>query len=170
MVPALFFFDDYFWTNFFDEKLCRELISHREHLIKKKLTVANKLRTMCHLAVYMLIMYLSIPIVKNMASRHQVMNTSFDPFRIVNTYGAFGSVSRERLEVVLMGTSSLDPSDLDATQWKEYEFHCKPGNVTKTPCLISPYHYRLDWLMWFLAFQPYQHNPWLLHLMGKLLF
>ena len=26
-----------------------------------------------------------------------------------------------------------------------------------------------DWLMWFTAFQNYQSNPWLLHLMGKML-
>ena len=26
-----------------------------------------------------------------------------------------------------------------------------------------------DWLMWFAAFQNYQSNPWLLHLMGKML-
>lgn len=35
--------------------------------------------------------------------------------------------------------------------------------------MISPYHYRLDWLMWFAAFQSYQQNPWLIHLMVKLL-
>ena len=27
------------------------------------------------------------------------------------------------------------------------------GDVKRRPCLISPYHYRLDWLMWFAAFQ-----------------
>ena len=31
-----------------------------------------------------------------------------------------------------------------------------PGLVTRAPCTISPYHYRLDWLMWFAAFQNYQ--------------
>lgn len=35
----------------------------------------------------------------------------------------------------------------------EYEFNCKPGKVDRRPCIISPYHYRLDWLMWFAAFQ-----------------
>ena len=28
---------------------------------------------------------------------------------------------------------------------------------------------RLDWLMWFAAFQDYRSNPWLLHLAGKML-
>ena len=68
--------------------------------------------------------------------------------------------------MVLEGTRSAEPGSPDA-EWREYEFKCKPGNTSRTPCLISPYHYTLDWLMWFAAFQRYQHNPWLLHLAGK---
>ena len=37
--------------------------------------------------------------------------------------------------------------------WEEYQFNCKPGDPKRWPCVISPYHYRLDWLMWFAAFQ-----------------
>ena len=48
--------------------------------------------------------------------------------------------------------SSLIPDELGG-RWEEYEFHCKPGDVSRRPCIISPYHYRLDWLMWFAAFQ-----------------
>ena len=35
---------------------------------------------------------LSIQPVVNMLSARQIMNTSFDPLDLVNTYGAFGSV------------------------------------------------------------------------------
>lgn len=35
--------------------------------------------------------------------------------------------------------------------------------------MISPYHIRIDWLMWFAAFQSYQHCPWIVHLADKLL-
>ena len=66
------------------------------------------------------------------------------------------SVTKKRTEVIFQGTSSLDPSSPTAV-WEEYEFKCKPGNVSRTPCLISPYHYRLDWLMWFAAFQVQWH-------------
>jgi hypothetical protein len=69
------------------------------------------------------------------------MNTSYDPLRIVNTYGAFGHVTKERTEVIIQGTQSRDPRAV-GTVWEEYEFKCKPGNVTRRPCLISPYHYR----------------------------
>lgn len=37
---------------------------------------------------------LSAPVVRNMASKKQSMNRTFEPMRIVNTYGAFGSVSK----------------------------------------------------------------------------
>ncbi|KAL5020902.1 hypothetical protein ScPMuIL_000057 [Solemya velum] len=114
-----------------------------------------------------LIAYLSLPVVQNLFSSRQYMNTSFEPLRLVNTYGAFGSITKDRTEVIFQGTYD-DPSDPNA-DWKEYEFKCKPGNIKRRPCLISPYHYRLDWLMWFAAFQNYQYNPWLVHLGAKLL-
>ncbi|XP_067329750.1 lipase maturation factor 1 isoform X2 [Anolis sagrei] len=116
----------------------------------------------------LLITVLSVPVVVNLLSSKQVMNTSFNSLRIVNTYGAFGSVTKERTEVILQGTSSLDPKDPDAI-WEEYEFKCKPGDMHRRPCLISPYHYRLDWLMWFAAFQTYEQNEWIIHLAAKLL-
>uniref|UniRef100_F7AWH2 Lipase maturation factor n=1 Tax=Ornithorhynchus anatinus TaxID=9258 RepID=F7AWH2_ORNAN len=115
-----------------------------------------------------LIACLSIPVVMNLLNSKQVMNTSFNSLRIVNTYGAFGSITRERTEVILQGTASLDAHD-PAAVWEEYEFKCKPGGLKRRPCLISPYHYRLDWLMWFAAFQTYEHNDWIIHLAGKLL-
>ncbi|XP_035256319.1 lipase maturation factor 1 [Anguilla anguilla] len=115
-----------------------------------------------------LIGYLSVPVVMNLLSSRQVMNTSFDPLRIVNTYGAFGSITKERTEVVFQGTLSSDPAD-PAALWEEYEFMCKPGGLHRRPCLISPYHYRLDWLMWFAAFQTYEQNEWVIHIAGRLL-
>lgn len=43
-----------------------------------------------------LVACLSTPVVRNMASKKQSMNRTFEPLRIVNTYGAFGSVSKVR--------------------------------------------------------------------------
>ncbi|MEQ2157443.1 Lipase maturation factor 1 [Goodea atripinnis] len=112
---------------------------------------------------------LIIPVVMNLLSPRQVMNTSFDPLRIVNTYGAFGSsITKERTEVIFQGTLSPDPKDPE-TVWEEYQFKCKPGDVYQQPCLISPYHYRLDWLMWFAAFQTYEQSEWIIHIAGRLL-
>jgi hypothetical protein len=85
----------------------------------------------------------------------------------VNTYGAFGSVTRERFEIVLEGTAD-DPADPDA-RWVEIEFRCKPSAVTRRPCWVTPYHLRLDWQMWFLAMPGAGMDPWFVHLVAKLL-
>src|SRR6185503_3257021 len=86
--------------------------------------------------------------VRNLLSPNQAMNASFDPFRLVNTYGAFGSVSRTRDEVIVEGTEAA-AIETD-TPWREYEFKGKPGDVRRLPPQLAPYHLRLDWLMWFL--------------------
>jgi hypothetical protein len=91
------------------------------------------------------------------------MNTSFDPFHLVNTYGAFGSITRVRNEIVLEGAD--DPEG----PWKEYEFKGKPGRVDRRPPWVSPYHYKLDWQMWFAAMTSYAYHPWILNLVAKLL-
>uniref|UniRef100_A0A3Q3MKL7 Lipase maturation factor n=1 Tax=Labrus bergylta TaxID=56723 RepID=A0A3Q3MKL7_9LABR len=125
-------------------------------------------RRVVNISLGILIGLLSIPVVMNLLSSRQLMNTSFDPLRIVNTYGAFGSITKERTEVIFQGTQSLDPKDPEAV-WEEYQFLCKPGDVYRRPCLISPYHYRLDWLMWFAAFQTYEQSEWVIHIAGRLL-
>ena len=58
---------------------------------------------------------------------------------------------------------------IDKTIWKEYEFKGKPGDIFYRPPQISPYHYRLDWQIWFAAMGDYFHNPWVLHYVYKLL-
>lgn len=67
---------------------------------------------------------------------------------------ALPSVTKERTEVIFQGTrnSTIIP-DEDGGIWEEYQFKCKPGDPKRRPCVISPYHYRLDWLLWFAAFQ-----------------
>ncbi|MEW6472882.1 MAG: lipase maturation factor family protein [Actinomycetota bacterium] len=105
--------------------------------------------------------------VRNLASRHQVMNTSFDRLHLVNTYGAFGSVTRVRHEVVLEGTADREIGP--DTEWREYEFKGKPGDPRRRPPQIAPYHLRLDWLMWFAALSPAYAEPWFMALVTKLL-
>jgi lipase maturation factor len=118
-------------------------------------------------ALVVLVAFLSLGPVQNLIGRRQMMNASFDPLHLVNTYGAFGSVGKQRPEIILEGTS--DATITDATQWRAYEFKCKPGDPMRHPCVVAPYHYRLDWQMWFAAMQDARSNPWLLHLIAKLL-
>ncbi|MFI1722030.1 lipase maturation factor family protein [Streptomyces sp. NPDC020489] len=110
------------------------------------------------LAVCALLGYLSYHPVANMVSRRQVMNRSFDPLHLVNTYGAFGSVSRLRYEVVVEGTADEVPRE--DSDWREYEFWGKPGDPRRWPRQFAPYHLRLDWLMWFAALSPSYAGSW----------
>lgn len=120
------------------------------------------------LAVYTgLVAVLSVAPVLNMISPRQMMNASFEPFHLVNTYGAFGSVTQRRTEVILEGTDHAVPSA--GAVWKEYGFKAKPGDVRRTLPVVAPYHLRLDWLMWFAAMSDWRHHPWILPLIGRLL-
>jgi hypothetical protein len=105
--------------------------------------------------------------VRNMISRRQRMNMSFNAYHLINTYGAFGTIGRTRREVVIEGTD--EPEVTDATVWKEYEFKGKPGAVRRVPAQWAPYHLRLDWLMWFAAISPRYAYPWLRPFMLRLL-
>jgi hypothetical protein len=113
-----------------------------------------------------LIAFKSAPVIANLASNRQAMNRSYDQLALVNTYGAFGSVGDLRHELVIEGTRDLDTS---AARWSAYELPCKPGDLARRPCVLGPYHLRLDWLIWFAAMNDKPRDPWVLHLAWKLL-
>jgi hypothetical protein len=170
ILPSIFCFNDkmvsWLFSNTTIENV-KELQKEKDFIARPK---GYYMRKVASISLAVLLAYLSIPVIQNLLSSKQLMNTSFDSLRIVNTYGAFGSITKERTEVIIEGTHDVGfGQDGEGAHWEEIEFNCKPGNVTRRPCLISPYHHRLDWLMWFAAFQNYQHNPWLIHLCGKLL-
>jgi hypothetical protein len=110
---------------------------------------------------------LSVNPALNLMSSGQMMNTSFDRLHLVNTYGAFGSVGKERHEIVFEGTA--DETVTDQSVWKEYDFWCKPGDPMRRPCVIAPFQPRLDWQIWFAAMSSPEHYPWTLHFVWKLL-
>ena len=93
---------------------------------------------------------LSIKPALNLISPNQMMNFSYNSFHLVGAYGAFGQVGRERYEIIIEGTT--DRFITLATEWREYGFKAKPGDLKRTPPQIAPYHLRLDWLIWFLPF------------------
>jgi len=65
-----------------------------------------------------LVVILSYYPVRNMLSKSQRMNAAFDPLHLVNTYGAFGSITRTRHEVAVRGTDegTVTPD----TEWQTY--------------------------------------------------
>jgi hypothetical protein len=99
-------------------------------------------------AVTVLLLVLSFWPIRNLLSRRQLMNYSFNRWMLVNAYGAFGTVTKRRIEIVVEGTLAEDPED--GAEWREYGFKGKPGDLRAMPRQWAPYHLRLDWLMWFL--------------------
>jgi hypothetical protein len=79
------------------------------------------------------------------------MNAAFDPLSLVNTYGAFGSVTKQRYQLVVEGTNADDP---DPDDWREYGFKGQPVDPDERPSQWAPYHLRLDWQLWFAAMRP----------------
>jgi hypothetical protein len=161
IVPALACFDDGFWSKL----LPRPLVRRAEAAAAR----AGPSRPMLVTAwtVVVVIAFLSIQPVLNMISDRQIMNTSFDRLDLVNTYGAFGSVGRERLNLVFEGTMDETPDD-NAT-WKAYPYKGLPTALDKRPPQIAPYQLRLDWQIWFAAMSTPEEYPWTLTLVSKLL-
>jgi hypothetical protein len=116
--------------------------------------------------VVVIVLWLSVRPISNMLSSRQLMNYSYNPLHLVNTYGAFGGITRLRFEIVVEGADGeIEPT----TEWKEYEFKGKPGGTRRTPPQIAPYHLRLDWLMWFAAMRPNDIPVWFVNFVAKLL-
>jgi hypothetical protein len=162
IVVAFGCFDDRALERFVPARLKAELAGLRETAV-----VASRARVVTIVGLGIVIGLLSLNPIVNLLSTRQRMNASFDPLGLVNTYGAFGSVGRVRHEVVIEGTLSAIPDE--HAEWREYEFPCKPGDVRRAPCLVTPYHYRLDWQLWFAALSSAEREPWIVHLCYKLL-
>jgi hypothetical protein len=161
MVPMLACFDDSLWRRFLPRSLARRAARAAESARRSRVHDALVA------GLVVVVGLLSLSPVTNMLSPNQIMNTSFNRLHLVNTYGAFGSVGRERHEIVFQGTA--DPVITGRTRWTEYEFKCKPGDPGRRPCIVSPYHYRLDWQIWFAAMSVPEEYPWTVHFVWKLL-
>jgi Lipase maturation factor len=161
IIPALACFDDSWFARILPKGLTQRAL---------QANAGAKISRAQHVVIpgfVLLVAVLSFFPIANLVSSRQAMNTSFDPLHLVNTYGAFGSVGQERNEIIFEGSD--DAMITPESQWKAYEFKCKPGDPFRRPCVISPYHYRLDWQIWFAAMSGPDQYPWTLHFVWKLL-
>src|SRR5699024_6502024 len=116
--------------------------------------------------------WLNVPALRNLFSPTQLMNASFNRWGLGNAYGAFGSMTETRDEIIIEGwvapnedgsggvgpgkdgSGGADPGEDGGAAgeaddgWREYRFKGKPGDVERISPLIAPYHLRLDWLTW----------------------
>lgn len=161
IIPALACFDDGFWSKLLPRRLVRKAATAALYAKPSKPMLATVW------VVTVIVAILSFQPVVNMLSSQQIMNTSFDPFDLVNTYGAFGTVGTERLNVVFEGTTDNDTTD--NASWKPYIYKGLPVELDKRPPQIAPYQLRLDWQMWFASMSSPEEYPWTYNLMWKLL-
>ncbi len=85
-----------------------------------------------------------------------------EPFRIVNGYGLFRVMTKDRPEIVIEGSD-------DGIEWRPYVFKWKPGPLDRSPAFVEPHQPRLDWQMWFAALGDAQENQWFYGLIQRLL-
>lgn len=85
------------------------------------------------------------------------------PFCVVNTYGLFAVMTKQRHDIAIEGS-------MDGQYWEPYVFKYKPEDLGQAPRWIQPYQPRLDWQMWFAALGSYKQNQWYLSLLEGLLY
>ncbi|HKJ43977.1 MAG TPA: lipase maturation factor family protein, partial [Sunxiuqinia sp.] len=161
IVPTLACFDDDFWSKILPRPLVRKAQWAAEN------AEPSKPMTISSWVVAVLIALMSIQPIVNLLSSKQIMNTSFDLLDLVNTYGAFGSVGKERYNVVYEGTTDDDPSD--SANWKQYIYKGLPVKTDERPPQVAPYHLRFDWQMWFASMTSPNQYTWSYNLAWKLL-
>ena len=161
IIPFLACFDD----TFLRHVLPAAIVRRAERAAQE--SQPSRVNNVIAVALATLVIWLSIPTVVNLASGRQLMNYSYNALDLVNTYGAFGSVGRERDEIIFEGTD--DELITGDTKWKPYEFKAKPGDPERRPPFIAPYQPRIDWQIWFAAMESPVEYPWTLHFVWKLL-
>ncbi len=91
-----------------------------------------------------------------------IIYSRLESFRIVNGYGLFRVMTKDRGEIVIEGSA-------DGIIFDPYEFKWKPGDVMRAPGWCAPHQPRLDWQMWFAALGTPRDNPWFVRTMISLL-
>ena len=162
IIPALACFDDALWARILPARLGAAAARASGSAQPSRAMAAAAWALALTVAV------LSVRPVANLLSPHQVMNASFgNPLELVNSYGAFGSVTRERKVIVFEGTDAATPDE--GAPWRSYPYRGQPVDPAARPPQVAPYQLRLDWQMWFAAMSTPQHYPWTVHLVWKLL-
>jgi hypothetical protein len=161
VIPALACLDDTFWRRVLPRRLVSKAETARQNPEESKPLLITSYIVAVVLAI------LSIQPAFNLLSPTQVMNSSFDPLELVNTYGAFGSVGQERLNVVFEGTA--EDTTGGRAHWKSYIYKGLPVLLDKRPPQVAPYQLRLDWQMWFASMSSASEYPWTYNLVWKLL-
>jgi hypothetical protein len=89
------------------------------------------------------------------------LSQKWAPFRLVNTYHLFGSITRERIEPEFQTevNGAFSPHDL----------HYKPGEVKRRPPYVAPHQPRVDFQLWFYGLSFRHRSPeYVVNLLSRL--
>jgi len=85
-----------------------------------------------------------------------------EPFRSVNSYGLFATMTTERHEIEVEGSA-------DGREWRSYAFRWKPGDPSRRPEFAGLHMPRLDWQMWFAALSDWHSQTWFTDFLVRIL-
>jgi len=87
---------------------------------------------------------------------------ALDPFRIANSFGLFGIMTRNRFEIEFQGSH-------DGQNWIAFPFRYKPQDISKPPGIYAPYQPRFDWNLWFASLGGWREYPFVVNTEERLL-
>lgn len=154
------------WVNLLTIALCLSLVADTAvglDGLRPDLTAPSTWVVWVQIAFAVAMLLLAWKPLGNLFSPNQKMNARYNPLLIGSSYGAFGTIGKQRRELVIEGCADR------GEPWLEYEFYGKPGDVQKRPPQVAPYHLRLGWQLWFAALSPHFRGPWLDRLLHRLL-
>ena len=88
------------------------------------------------------------------------LSDALAPFRLINTYYLFTSVTRRRIEPTFETT--------DGARWVEHDLRYKPGPVDRAPPLVAPHQPRVDFLLWFYGLRFERMPPYVQTLLERM--
>ncbi len=124
---------------------------------------------LCRFPVFLFLLVMSLTVFGGQVARRPVMPETLRqvygaiaPFRTINGYGLFASMTKSRPEIEIQGSP-------DGIEWRTYTFRYKAGDPKRMPGFVAPHMPRLDWQMWFAALGDIRGNRWMIQFMARLL-
>jgi hypothetical protein len=78
------------------------------------------------------------------------LHGKLSPFNLVSGYGLFRSMTTDRPEIIIEGSS-------DGVEWQEYDVRWKPDKLDAPPRFVAPHQPRVAWQFWFAALERQYH-------------
>lgn len=154
LLPCLSMLDDGILQHCFSRRALEDLqrastrasLAGASTLQRCTVRVYRSFRRIVYVLLFLFMVYKSKDPIKEMFGAAPWIN-NYDQWFLMNSQGVFGFINQHRVQVVLKYTHADNPGSPDAS-WSHLDFKCLPGDPTRRPCFMSPYHYRLDWETW----------------------